>query len=46
MSYAVKEVFYTLQGEGANTGRPADCISRSTTPALREASMTWTVMCR
>jgi 7-carboxy-7-deazaguanine synthase len=23
MSYAVKEVFYTLQGEGANTGRPA-----------------------
>ncbi len=23
MSYAAKEVFYTLQGEGANTGRPA-----------------------
>jgi 7-carboxy-7-deazaguanine synthase (Cx14CxxC type) len=23
MSYSVKEVFYTLQGEGANTGRPA-----------------------
>lgn len=23
MSYAVKEVFYTLQGEGANIGRPA-----------------------
>jgi 7-carboxy-7-deazaguanine synthase len=23
MSYAVKEVFYTLQGEGANAGRPA-----------------------
>ncbi len=23
MSYAVKEMFYTLQGEGANTGRPA-----------------------
>jgi 7-carboxy-7-deazaguanine synthase (Cx14CxxC type) len=23
MSYVVKEVFYTLQGEGANTGRPA-----------------------
>ena len=23
MSYAVKEIFYTLQGEGANTGRPA-----------------------
>src|SRR5262249_58184044 len=23
MSYAVKEVFYTLQGEGAHTGRPA-----------------------
>ena len=23
MSYTVKEVFYTLQGEGANTGRPA-----------------------
>src|SRR5256885_2645078 len=23
MSYAVKEVFYALQGEGANTGRPA-----------------------
>jgi 7-carboxy-7-deazaguanine synthase (Cx14CxxC type) len=23
MTYAVKEVFYTLQGEGANTGRPA-----------------------
>jgi 7-carboxy-7-deazaguanine synthase (Cx14CxxC type) len=23
MPYAVKEVFYTLQGEGANTGRPA-----------------------
>ncbi len=22
-SYAVKEIFYTLQGEGANTGRPA-----------------------
>ncbi len=23
MAYAVKEMFYTLQGEGANTGRPA-----------------------
>ena len=23
MSYAVKEIFLTLQGEGANTGRPA-----------------------
>jgi 7-carboxy-7-deazaguanine synthase len=23
MSYDVKEIFYTLQGEGANTGRPA-----------------------
>lgn len=23
MSYTVKEIFYTLQGEGANTGRPA-----------------------
>ena len=23
MSYAVKEIFYTLQGEGANIGRPA-----------------------
>ena len=23
MTYSVKEVFYTLQGEGANTGRPA-----------------------
>jgi 7-carboxy-7-deazaguanine synthase (Cx14CxxC type) len=23
MTYAVKEVFYTLQGEGTNTGRPA-----------------------
>ena len=23
MSYAVKEILYTLQGEGANTGRPA-----------------------
>src|SRR3990170_4126738 len=23
MTYAVKEVFYTLQGEGANTGRAA-----------------------
>ncbi len=23
MSYAVKEIFYTLQGEGMNTGRPA-----------------------
>lgn len=23
MSYAVKEIFYTLQGEGAHTGRPA-----------------------
>ena len=23
MSYAVKEIFYTLQGEGTNTGRPA-----------------------
>jgi 7-carboxy-7-deazaguanine synthase len=23
MIYAVKEIFYTLQGEGANTGRPA-----------------------
>jgi 7-carboxy-7-deazaguanine synthase len=23
MSYSVKEIFYTLQGEGANTGRPA-----------------------
>ncbi|MEE9140897.1 MAG: 7-carboxy-7-deazaguanine synthase [Alphaproteobacteria bacterium] len=23
MAYAVKEIYYTLQGEGANTGRPA-----------------------
>src|ERR1700733_13595380 len=23
MTYAVKEIFYTLQGEGAHTGRPA-----------------------
>jgi 7-carboxy-7-deazaguanine synthase (Cx14CxxC type) len=23
MTYAVKEIYYTLQGEGANTGRPA-----------------------
>ena len=23
MSYAVKEIFYTLQGEGLNAGRPA-----------------------
>jgi hypothetical protein len=23
MSYAVKEIFYTLQGEGGLTGRPA-----------------------
>ena len=23
MNYAVKEIFYTLQGEGANSGRPA-----------------------
>src|SRR5215468_2231722 len=23
MSYSVKEIFYTLQGEGKNTGRPA-----------------------
>src|SRR5215475_12105671 len=23
MTYAVKEIFYTLQGEGANSGRPA-----------------------
>src|SRR5262249_59686872 len=23
MAYAVKEIFYTLQGEGANSGRPA-----------------------
>ncbi|OGA34255.1 MAG: 7-carboxy-7-deazaguanine synthase [Betaproteobacteria bacterium RIFCSPLOWO2_12_FULL_64_23] len=23
MSYAIKEIFYTLQGEGANSGRPA-----------------------
>src|SRR5436309_991993 len=23
MTYAVKEVYYTLQGEGANAGRPA-----------------------
>jgi 7-carboxy-7-deazaguanine synthase len=23
MNYSVKEIFYTLQGEGANTGRPA-----------------------
>jgi 7-carboxy-7-deazaguanine synthase (Cx14CxxC type) len=23
VSYAVKEIYYTLQGEGANTGRPA-----------------------
>ena len=23
MSYAVKELFYTLQGEGVQTGRPA-----------------------
>src|SRR5918997_1237958 len=23
MAYSVKEIFYTLQGEGAHTGRPA-----------------------
>ena len=23
MAYSVKEIFYTLQGEGANTGKPA-----------------------
>src|SRR5215831_3793210 len=23
MAYSIKEIFYTLQGEGANTGRPA-----------------------
>ena len=23
MTYAVKEIYYTLQGEGANVGRPA-----------------------
>ena len=23
MTYTVKEMYYTLQGEGANTGRPA-----------------------
>ena len=23
MSYAVKEIYYTIQGEGAQTGRPA-----------------------
>src|SRR5262249_29126193 len=23
MNYAVREIFYTLQGEGANAGRPA-----------------------
>ena len=23
MTYSVKEIFYTLQGEGANAGRPA-----------------------
>ena len=23
MTYTVKEIFYTLQGEGSNTGRPA-----------------------
>ena len=23
MTYSVKEIFYTLQGEGANSGRPA-----------------------
>ena len=23
MTYAVKEIFYTLQGEGFHTGRPA-----------------------
>ena len=23
MSYAVKEIYYTIQGEGAHTGRPA-----------------------
>ena len=23
MTYAVKEIFYTLQGEGAHAGRPA-----------------------
>jgi len=22
MTYTVKEIYYTLQGEGANTGRP------------------------
>jgi 7-carboxy-7-deazaguanine synthase len=23
MTYSIKEIFYTLQGEGANAGRPA-----------------------
>jgi organic radical activating enzyme len=23
MTYSVKEIYYTLQGEGAHTGRPA-----------------------
>ena len=23
MAYTIKEIYYTLQGEGANTGRPA-----------------------
>ena len=28
MGYAVKEIFYTLQGEGAQTGRPAVVVSQ------------------
>ena len=41
MSYAVKEIFYTLQGEGANTGRPAvfcrfsGCVPLSAIPDRR-----------
>jgi 7-carboxy-7-deazaguanine synthase len=33
MSYSVKEIFYTLQGEGANAGRPA-VFCRFTGPDL------------
>jgi 7-carboxy-7-deazaguanine synthase len=36
MSYQVKEIFYTLQGEGANAGRPAVfCRFRRLQPLVR-----------
>ena len=27
MTYSVKEIYYTLQGEGAQTGRPAEKVT-------------------